>query len=256
MDVGTWLRRLGLGQYEQPFRDNDIDTEVLPELTADDLSGLGVASIGHRRKLLAAIAALRKDTPSPETPSAQAEPAPSPTGLTPVPRPLEAERRQLTVMFVDLVGSTALSTRLDPEDMREVIRAYQDAVAGEVAHLEGVVAKFMGDGVLAYFGFPQAHEDDAERAVRAGLTVVEAVGRLRTPEGAPLGVRVGIATGPVVVGDLVGSGPAQERAWSARRRTSPPACRRWRSRGRWSSPGAPASWSAACSSTPTSAVDP
>src|SRR5687767_4358392 len=123
-----------------------------------------------------------------------------------------AERRQLTVMFVDLVGSTALSTRLDPEDMREVIRAYQDAVAGEVARFEGHVAKFMGDGVLAYFGFPQAHEDDAEHAVWAGLDILGSVGRLRSPEGKPLAARVGIATGLVVVGDLVGSGASREQA--------------------------------------------
>ena len=208
MDVWGWLRELGLERYERAFRDNDVDADVLPELTADDLIGLGVASIGHRRKLLAAIAALRRDAPFPEAQPAQAELASS--AIT--PRPPEAERRQLTVMFVDLAGSTALSTRLDPEDMREVIRAYQDAVAGEVARFEGQVAKYMGDGVLAYFGFPQAHEDDAEHAVRAGLDIVGTVGRLPSPEDVPLAARVGIATGLVVVGDLVGSGAAQEQA--------------------------------------------
>jgi class 3 adenylate cyclase len=153
VDVGAWLRGLGLERYERAFRDNDIDVEVLPELTADDLIGLGVASIGHRRKLLAALAALaalRQAAPLPETRPVRAEPAPPAF----VPRPPEAERRELTVMFVDLVGSTALSTRLDPEDMREVIRAYQGAVAGEVARFGGHIAKFRGDGVLAYFGFP------------------------------------------------------------------------------------------------------
>ena len=133
-------------------------------------------------------------------------------------------------MFVDLVGSTALSTRLDPEDLREVIRAYQDAVAGEVARLEGHVAKFMGDGVLAYFGFPRAHEDDAERAVRAGLDILGTVGRLPSPEGEPLAARVGIATGLVVVGDLVGSGASRSRRSSARPRTWPRGCKGWPSR--------------------------
>ena len=115
-------------------------------------------------------------------------------------------------MFVDLVGSTALSTRLDPEDMREVLRAYQNAVTGEIARFDGHVAKLMGDGVLAYFGWPRAHEDDAERAVRAGLAIATAVGRLSTPAGEPLAARVGIATGLVVVGDLVGEGAAREEA--------------------------------------------
>jgi predicted ATPase/class 3 adenylate cyclase len=199
-----------LGHYEQAFRENDIDVEVLPELTADDLIGLGVASIGHRRKLLAALAALRKDTTSAGSPSAQAESAPAAGGRSPVTRPLEAERRQLTVMLVDLVGSTALSARLDPEELRQVLRAYQDAVAGAVVRYEGHVAKFMGDGVLAYFGWPQAHEDDAERAVRAALAVVDNVGRLHASAGEPLATRIGIATGLVVVGDLLGEGAARE----------------------------------------------
>ena len=211
MDIGAWLRRLGLGQYEQPFRDHDIDAEVLPELTADDLSGLGVASIGHRRKLLAAIAALRKGTPFPEPRRLRPNPPRRPLAAFP-PEVPEAERRQLTVMFVDLVGSTALSTRLDPEDMREILRAYQNTVTGEIARVDGHVAKLMGDGVLAYFGWPRAHEDEAERAVRAGLAITTAVGRLATPAGEPLAARVGIATGLVVVGDLVGEGAAQEEA--------------------------------------------
>src|SRR4051812_47229604 len=172
VNVGAWLHGLGLERYERAFRDNDVDADVLPELTADDLIGLGIASIGHRRKLLAAIAALRQDMPSSEVRPDRAEPAPSAT--VPVPRSPDAERRQLTVMFVDLVGSTELSRRLDPEDMRELIRGYQNLVTGEIARLEGHVAKFMGDGVLAYFGWPRAHEDEAERAVRSGLAVVAA----------------------------------------------------------------------------------
>ena len=221
MDVGAWLRGLRLEQYEQAFRDNDVDADVLPELTADDLIGLGIASIGHRRKLLAAIAALR---PGP----AACRHSPAGRGrrrCPPATSSSEAERRQLTVMFVDLVGSTALSARLDPEEMGEVFRAYQNAVAGVIARFGGYVAKFMGDGVLAYFGWPRAHEDEAERAVRAGLAIVAAVGGLRTPAGEPLAARVGIATGLVMVGELIGEGAARERRWSAIHPTSPPAYR-------------------------------
>jgi class 3 adenylate cyclase len=152
VDIGTWLHGLGLQQHEQAFRDNAIDAAVLPELTADDLKDLGVRLVGHRRKLLAAIAALRSDIgPVPDTSAAASA----------------AERRQLTVMFSDLVGSTAPSARLDPEDLREIIAAYHRAVAEIVAGFDGFVSRYMGDGVLVYFGYPQAHEDDAERAVRA-----------------------------------------------------------------------------------------
>jgi class 3 adenylate cyclase len=168
MDVAAWLQSLGLERYVPAFRDNDINAEVLPELTADDLIGLGVTSIGHRRRLLAAIAALGAAV------SAAVPPAPS----RDAPAPADAERRQLTVMFCDLVGSTALSARLDPEDLREVIGAYHRAVAEVVAGFDGFVSRYMGDGVLIYFGYPQAHEDDAERAVRAGLGAIDAVGRL------------------------------------------------------------------------------
>ena len=159
MDVAVWLRGLGLEQYETLFRENDIDAEVLGDLTDGDLEKIGV-SLGHRKRLVKAVAAL-------------AGPAPAPAAAaTPIPPVTDAaERRQLTVMFCDLVGSTAMSARLDPEDMREVIRAYQDACSGAVARYDGFVAKFMGDGVLAYFGFPRAHEEDAERAVRAGLDI-------------------------------------------------------------------------------------
>ena len=203
MDVGAWLRGLGLGQYEQAFRDNDVDADLLLTLTADDLRELGVASLGHRRLLLKAIEGLRDGAAWPRAP-ASSLPAPATRS--------EAERRQLTVMFCDLVGSTAMSAMLDPEDMREVIRAYQNAVAGEVARFEGHVAKFMGDGVLAYFGWPRAHEDEAERAVRAGLAITAATGQLSSPAGEALAARVAIATGLVVVGDLVGEGAAQEQA--------------------------------------------
>jgi class 3 adenylate cyclase/tetratricopeptide (TPR) repeat protein len=201
MDIGDWLRRLGLEQYEAAFRDNNVDGSILPSLTTEDLKELGVGSVGHRRKLLDAISALRAE-------------ASAPTLLADEPQATEAakdsaERRQVTVMFSDLVGSTALSARLDPEDLREVISAYQTCVAATVRRFGGFVAKYMGDGVLIYFGYPQAHEDDPERAVRAGLAIVEAVSKLRSAN--PLQVRVGTATGVVVVGDIVGSGEAQER---------------------------------------------
>src|SRR5271165_4720404 len=201
MDVGDWLRSFGLSQYEALFRQNDIDAEVFSELTDGDLEKLGV-SFGHRKRLLKAIAILG----STET---AAKPA---TPLPPQTSPDVAERRQLTVMFCDLVGSTAMSARLDPEDMREVIRAYQDACSGAVARYDGFVAKFMGDGVVAYFGFPRAHEEDAERAVRAGLDIAAAVARLETRANESLRVRIGVATGIIVVGDLVGQGSAQEQA--------------------------------------------
>src|SRR6478672_6638285 len=200
MDVKGWLRRLGLDQYEVAFRENKIDDTVLPSLTAEDLKDLGVRFVGDRRKLLDAIAALRAE-------------ARAPTSLSDAPPPTDkaakdtAERRQVTVMFSDLVGSTALSTRMDPEDLREVISAYQACVADTVVRFGGFVAKYMGDGVLVYFGYPTAHEDDAERAVRAGLALIDAI-TLPAPD--PLQVRIGAATGMVVVGDLVGSGEAQE----------------------------------------------
>jgi class 3 adenylate cyclase len=206
MDLGGWLRSLGLERYEAAFRENEISERVLPSLTAEDLKELGVSALGHRRILLDAIAALRADTGG-KAPSADAATAPSTASAHPEDR---AERRQITVMFSDLVGSTALSARMDPEDLREVISAYQKCVAETVQRFGGFVAKYMGDGVLVYFGYPQAHEDDAERAVRAGLDLVTAVGGLKTH--ASLQTRVGIATGLVVVGDLIGSGASQEQA--------------------------------------------
>ena len=196
IDIAQWLRGIGLEQYAPAFADNDIDGALLPELTAEDLLALGVVSVGHRRRLLSAIAALR-GAQLPAEPQA----APAPVS--------DAERRQLTVMFCDLVGSTALSLRFDPEDLREVIGGYHRCVSETVARYDGFVAKFMGDGVLVYFGYPQAHEDEAERAVQAGLELVAAVSALNSP--VSLQTRVGIATGLVVVGDLIGSGDAQER---------------------------------------------
>jgi class 3 adenylate cyclase/predicted ATPase len=198
--VADWLEKLGLGQYAERFAENDISFSVLPDLTDQHLKEIGV-SLGHRLRLLRAIAELtsrEKDAPKPAVPTA-ASAAPEDT----------AERRQVTVMFSDLVGSTALSARMDPEDLREVISAYQKCVAETVQRFGGFVAKYMGDGVLVYFGYPQAHEDDAERAVRAGLEFVAEIAAAKSS--VPLQARVGIATGLVVVGDLIGSGEAQER---------------------------------------------
>jgi class 3 adenylate cyclase/predicted ATPase len=203
MDVGGWLRRLGLEQYEATFRENEISEKVLPNLTAEDLKDLGVGMVGHRRMLLDAIAALRAPASAP-TPLSDTSPGTDKAAKD------TAERRQVTVMFSDLVGSTALSARMDPEDLREIISAYQTCVADTVRRFGGFVAKYMGDGVLVYFGYPQAHEDDAERAVRAGLGLVSAVSNLKTH--ARLQTRVGIATGLVVVGDLIGAGASQEQA--------------------------------------------
>ncbi|TGT65366.1 adenylate/guanylate cyclase domain-containing protein [Mesorhizobium sp. M2E.F.Ca.ET.166.01.1.1] len=201
VDIAAWLRRLGLEQYQQAFRDNAIDGEVLPELTDADLQQLGIL-LGHRKRLLKAIAELGPptDRSKPSTVEAKIQFGAS----EPV-----AERRQLTVMFIDLVGSTALASRLDPEDLREIIGAYHRCAADTIARFGGFVAKYMGDGVLVYFGYPQAHENDAEQAVRAGLALVDNVRRLQLSEA--LRVRVGIATGQVVVGDLITAGEGQER---------------------------------------------
>src|SRR6202167_5904637 len=205
MDIVVWLRSLGLGKYEAAFRENEIDEAVLPSLTHETLKEIGVTAVGHRLKLLDAIAALHSDA-SGKTSSVDTG---APSGTFSSASENRAERRQVTVMFSDLVGSTALSGRMDPEDLREVITSYQRCVAETVQRFGGFVAKYMGDGVLVYYGYPQAHEDDAERAVRAGLELVAAVGALKTH--APLQTRVGIATGLVVVGDLIGSGASQEQ---------------------------------------------
>src|SRR5215831_18514487 len=184
MDIVVWLRSLGLGKYEAAFRENEIDETILPSLTHETLKELGVTAVGHRLKLLDAIAALQGDA-SAKAPSVDAANASSAPSARPEDR---AERRQVTVMFSDLVGSTAMSARMDPEDLREVISAYQKCVAETMQRFGGFVAKYMGDGVLVYFGYPQAHEDDAERAVRAGLGLIAAVSDLKTPE--PLQTRV------------------------------------------------------------------
>ena len=202
MDVAEWLRKLGLEQYEPAFRDNEIDAEVLPKPD-------GRGSEGSRRDLgRAPPQAARRDRRARRRGARRLSDGRHPATYR---QPADAERRQLTVMFCDLVGSTALSARLDPEDLREVIAAYHRAVAEIVAGFDGFVAKYMGDGVLVYFGYPRAHEDDAERAVRAGLGVIDAVGRLDV-KSVKLQARVGIATGLVVVGDLIGEGSAQEQS--------------------------------------------
>ena len=197
--IAEWLEKLGMSEYAQCFAANGIDVAALPHLTDQDLKDIGVL-LGHRRIMLAAISKLAGAAAATPEPTARAEPKAQDT----------AERRQVTVMFSDLVGSTALSARMDPEDLREVISAYQKCVAETVRRFGGFVAKYMGDGVLIYFGYPQAHEDDAERAVRAGLELVTTVCDLKTH--AALQTRVGIATGLVVVGDLIGSGASQEQA--------------------------------------------
>jgi class 3 adenylate cyclase/predicted ATPase len=199
--IADWLKKLGMSEYAQRFAENRIDLSVLRDLTDQDLKDLGVV-LGDRRKMLRAIGELAGVVPAMPGPETATEPRPQDA----------AERRQLTVMFCDLVGSTTLSARLDPEDMREIMGAYHRCCADLITKAGGFVAKYMGDGVLAYFGYPQAHEHDAERAVRAGLAFVEAVPKLVTAAGSPLEVRVGIATGLVVVGDLIGAGAAQEQA--------------------------------------------
>jgi class 3 adenylate cyclase len=196
-EIADWLEKLGMSEYAQRFAENRIDFSVLPDLTDQHLKDLGIA-LRDRLKLLRAIRELGGTPPiSPKLSSSE-------------PKSQEhAERRQVTVLFSDLVGSTALSARMDPEDLRVVISAYQKCVAEAVRRFGGFVAKFLGDGVLVYFGYPEAHEDDAERSVRAGLELIAAVAGLKTP--VSLQTRVGIATGLVVIGDLIGSGEAQER---------------------------------------------
>jgi class 3 adenylate cyclase len=203
MDISAWLRSLGLERYGQAFRDNAIDEASLPKLTAEDLTDLGVTAVGHRRILLDAITALRTE---PRCEASEHSVKPDRSGA----KATGAERRQLTVMFADLVGSTALSARLDPEELRDIIGTYHRCCAEVIISSGGFVAKYLGDGVLAYFGYPQAHEEDAEQAVRAGLALIEAVAKLDGLS-TSLRVRVGIATGLVVVGDLLGEGAAQEQ---------------------------------------------
>ena len=209
MTIETWLKGLGLERYLDLFYENDIDQDVLPDLTETDLEKLGI-SLGHRKKLLRGITALadKETVQQLEAPPAQASESDRRSSAV----QQEGERRQLTIMFCDLVGSTALSTKLDPEDLSQVMTTYKEAAAGEIMKFGGHIAKFLGDGVLAYFGWPRAYEHDAERAVKAGLELVDVIGRLKAPDLTPLACRVGIATGPVVVGDLIGEGAAQEES--------------------------------------------
>lgn len=198
-DLAQWLEKLGLQRYARLFAENDVDLDALPHLSDDELRELGV-TLGHRAKLRAALGARAETRPSakPDSPRAR--------------ETAEAERRQVTVMFCDLVASTALSTEFDAEDYRDLIRAYQNTCASVVARFDGFVAKLMGDGLLIYFGWPRAHEDDAERAVSAGLGILKAVQSMTAVKGRPPAVRIGIATGRVVVGDIVGEGASQEAA--------------------------------------------
>ena len=204
-DITTWLEQLGLGRYIQTFIDNDISFLALPELTEEDLMELGL-SLGHRRILQRAITNLATDAQRDHVEQAEIEA--SPAG--------EAQRRQLTILFCDLVGSTELSRRLDPEELGIIIRAFQERCSAVIMDNKGYVARYMGDGLLAYFGYPVAHEDAVERAIRAGLKVVSGMKELNNSISIDihpgLAVRVGIATGPVVVGDLIGDGAAQENA--------------------------------------------
>ncbi|MFZ3322025.1 MAG: adenylate/guanylate cyclase domain-containing protein [Usitatibacter sp.] len=184
-DLGDWLKTLGLERYAQAFADNDVDFDVLALLSEADLEKLGL-SLGHRRKVLRALA--------------ERMPATAP----------DAERRQVTVMFCDLVGSTQLATALDPEDMGMLVRRFKNACTDTITRFEGFVARFMGDGAMAYFGYPRAHEDAAEQAVRAALALVEEISRIPRQDGGMLQTRIGIATGTVFIGDVVGEGPARE----------------------------------------------
>jgi hypothetical protein len=226
--IADWLKNLGMSEYAQRFAENGIDVAALRHLTDQDLKDIGVL-LGHRRKMLAAIGELARAAPAPPGPTTTTEPKTQDT----------AERRQVTVMFSDLVGSTALSARLDPEDLREVIAAYHKCAADIVRRFGGFVAQYLGDGVLVYFGYPQAHEDDAERSVRAGLELITAVGALKTH--APLQTRVVIA-----------KEVRRSAASSARRRTSRRACRGSPNRTRWSLPIARDGSSVICSSYKTS----
>jgi class 3 adenylate cyclase len=201
--VDRWLADLGLGQYASAFAAQDIDFSLLSQLGDADLREIGVGSLGHRKKLLQAIAELAARLP--ESVSATAPEAPN---AATTQNSHAAERRQLTVMFCDLVGSTALSGRLDPEELRMAVRSYHEAVAAAVARFDGYVAQLLGDGVLAYFGYPRAHEDDPERAVRASLAAIAAVGELPEVAGNALRARIGIATGQVVVGQIGTGTPA------------------------------------------------
>ena len=187
MDIADWLRQLDLEQYKAVFRDNDIRAAVLPSLTAEDLKDLGVTSVGHRRQLLEAIAALRTDAPSAGNLTQLLQSSASRPSASDRSRASMAERCQLSVMFCDVIGFTKLSARLDPEDLSAVVHSYQSLVANTISRFGGFIARYVGDGVLTYFGWPEAHEADAGRAVRAALAVIDAIGQ--TP------VRGGVTAG-------------------------------------------------------------
>jgi class 3 adenylate cyclase len=209
MDVASWLCELGLECYVVAFASNDVTPDILPQLCSDDLKELGVASVGHRRLLLAAIGKLRDGMITNGDGDARKRSTPSSsTSLTGID---EGERRHLTVMFCDIVDSTALAAKLDPEDMRVITQLFYKTCTDSIKTYEGFVAKYLGDGVLAYFGYPRAHEDDAERAARAALDLIAAVKRIEAPVAVGVHVRIGIATGLVVVGELIGEGVTQER---------------------------------------------
>lgn len=209
--VSIWLDNLDLGTYQELFQHNAITWDVLPELNEGDLEKIGIL-LGHRKKLLRAIAQLPQDA------ATGTESMPTSVISKEQPSPLErnqSERRQLTVIFCDLVDSTVLACRLDPEDLQDVIRQFLDACSQVIERLNGYVAKYMGDGMLAYFGYPHAHENDAERAVHAGLTILDTVKAFNLNNPHPqLGIaaRIGIATGQVVVGELIGQDTAKERS--------------------------------------------
>jgi len=242
-EIAQWLEELGLGQYAQRFAENDIDLAILLDLTDQDLKEVGVSSLGHRRQLPRAIAEFDQAT--------AASTAPAPASASSAAPAEAAERRHVTVMFSDLVGSTALSARMDPEDLREVMATYQKCVTEIVRRFDGFVAKYMGDGVLVYFGYPQAHEDDAERAARAALEMISAVSQLAAP--IALQTRVGVATGLVVVGEMIGWGATQEPNIVGETPNLRRDCKGSRSPTGWSSPKVREGCSAVSSSLRTSA---
>jgi class 3 adenylate cyclase len=231
MDVADWLKALDLERYAVAFRENDVRAEVLSHLTADDLKELGVAAIGHRRQLLVAIAKLQDENVAPPPTNKADDDRASTSG----------ERRQLTVMFCDLVGSTALSEKLDPEELRSLLHAYRTVCGEVIARYDGFVARYVGDGILTYFGWPIAHEEDAERAVRAALEIVLTVKRALTTE--TLSVRIGIATGPVVVGETTGTGDQSKLAIGSTPNLAS-RLQEWLSPTRSSLQHPPAAWSA------------
>ena len=233
LDIAVWLRDLRLERYAQVFRDAEVSAEVLPDLTESDLRDLGLP-LGPRKIVLKAIQALAGQQPT----AALREEGSEKAGMSAVAIPTEADRRQLTVMFADLVGSTALSSRLDPEDLSELIRKYQNTVVGEIARFEGHVAKFLGDGVLAYFGWPQAHEDEAERAVRAGLQLTAAVATLKTTTGESLPHAWALQRGSSSSAKSSARKRRERGQWSVRRQILRRGCRNLPRPAAWSSPSA------------------